>query len=111
MAQMSEIATQQSILLALGRRRNIKLTRINVIAGKMNGGRFVRSAPKGFPDIIGVLNTGRAVAIEVKSKAGKLTKEQQAFRETFERMNGLYILARTVEDAVSAVDEATIFAD
>lgn len=49
---------------------------------------------------------GRLVAIEVKSATGRLTREQQVFREVIEAFGGLYILARAVADAVGAVEAA-----
>lgn len=49
---------------------------------------------------------GRLVAIEVKSAAGRLTAEQQVFRRVIEAFGGLYILARSVADAVNAVEAA-----
>ena len=47
-------------------------------------------APKGLPDIGGVLNDGRAFFIEVKRPGGKVSPDQQAF---LDRANGLGALA------------------
>lgn len=87
----------------------------------------VRSAPTGFPDIIGVqrreveavkqvsqsvfnpveqrgkLVYGQAVAIEVKAVGGNQTVEQAAFEQAWTAMGGIYILARSVEDVLSVL--------
>ena len=41
---------------------------------------------------------GRIVCIEVKSAKGKLSPDQEAFKQNIEANGGIYILARSVED-------------
>jgi hypothetical protein len=41
---------------------------------------------------------GRIVCIEVKSAKGKLSPDQEAFKQNIEANGGIYLLARSVED-------------
>lgn len=88
----------KQILLALGSRPDLRVWRINVGAWKTEHG-FVRSAPKGTPDICGILTGGFALFIETKSATGRQSKEQKAFQAMVERFGGCYVLARSVEEA------------
>ena len=89
-----------------------------------DGRRTIRTAPTGFPDIIGVqrrmakvkrvinpdgfqpveqvidLVYGQAIAIETKTTRGVQTQEQRDFQADFEHKGGIYILARSVEDVL-----------
>jgi len=68
---------------------------------KANGGksrRFVHYAFPGCSDILGQLADGRFLAVECKSRRGRLTAEQATFLETVNRAGGLGIVARCVED-------------
>ncbi len=114
------------IRLAVGARPDFLLTRVNTgvyaVPGKPGaaGGR-VRSAPNGFPDLIGtqlrrimyrhIVNStfstyeedrwhyyGQAIAIETKAKRGEMSEAQLAWRAAFERVGGVYILARDVQE-------------
>jgi len=104
---MSEAATQAAIRLALGQRGDVMLFRINVgkfrpLHGDQN--RVIQSAPNGTPDLLGVVGpNGRALAIEVKSAKGRQREEQVAFQRAWESRGGLYILARSVDDVLSAL--------
>jgi len=75
--------------------------------------RFMRTAPKGFPDIIGVeKGTGRAFAIEVKRPAvvieGKKkhksypSKEQKEMLARFSSVGALALVAYSVDDVIDA---------
>jgi VRR-NUC domain len=52
----------------------------------------------GSADLIGLSNTGRFLAVECKSANGRLTKEQESFLATVRRLNGIGIVAKSVED-------------
>lgn len=102
----SESEIQSEIRLALGQRDDIMLFRINV--GKfrpLNGpqDRVIQSAPPGTPDLLGVINPGTALAIEVKDAKGKQRPEQVAFQKAWEARGGLYILARSVDDVLARI--------
>lgn len=129
----SEAIIQANIRLALGQRDDVMLFRINV--GKFrpihgDQSRVIQSAPKGTPDLLGVVSCtlpaalvqslrqevspetmlrlmdflgksrGRALAIEVKRATGRQSPEQAAFQKAWEARGGLYILARSVEDVL-----------
>jgi hypothetical protein len=65
-----------------------------------NEGRF-RALPKhsmkGIPDII-VIKTRRFIGVEVKSPTGKLSPEQETFRDKCIENGGEYIVARGIDD-------------
>ena len=62
----------------------------------------VRFSTPGAPDILGV-RRGRGFGIEVKTSTRRQSKEQRAFQRAFERAGGLYVLARSVGDALAAL--------
>lgn len=51
----------------------------------------------GVSDILGIFQ-GRPLAIEVKTKAGRLTENQKIFLQEWEENGGISILARSVKD-------------
>jgi len=55
--------------------------------------------PVGFSDLFGVTNTGKAVFIEVKSKRGKPTPEQEHFLINMLERSAYAGVARSIEDA------------
>lgn len=55
---------------------------------------------KGVPDIVGLLPRGRLFAVEVKTSAGKVKPEQQAFIDRINLEGGLAFVARSVEDVM-----------
>ena len=70
------------------------------------GVRRIRACPAGTPDIIGMIN-GRFVGIECKrAKGGKVLKSQEDCERNIKRGNGLYIIARSVEDVQDALTSA-----
>jgi hypothetical protein len=74
---------------------------------KANGGksrRFIRYAFPGCADILGQLVDGRFLAVEVKTRLGKATKEQQAFIASVNGARGLGVIARSVDDVKVALD-------
>ena len=103
---MKEAILQAEIRLALGRRMEIMMFRINV--GKFRpldgGARVIQSAPEGTPDLLGVIAPGRAFAIEVKAQRGKQRQVQAAWQVAWERRGGIYILARSLDDVYKGLD-------
>jgi hypothetical protein len=58
---------------------------------------------KGSSDLIGLRQpAGQLIAIECKAARGRQTKEQVAFQRMVERLGGLYVLARSVDDVRAA---------
>jgi hypothetical protein len=52
-------------------------------------------------DISGILHDGRRLEIECKSATGRQSPEQASFQAMIERFGGVYILARSAQDAVA----------
>jgi hypothetical protein len=96
------------ILLALGSRPDCRVFRNNV--GKLpdpRSGRWVTfGLAPGAPDIVCVLRGGRFMGIEVKTPTGRLRPEQEAFRDMLLNLGADYVVVRSVEDAVQAVEGA-----
>jgi len=65
-------------------------------------GHFIAFGLVGSADIIGVCR-GRAVAIEVKAGRDRQRPEQVAFQRAWERAGGLYVIARSIDDARAAL--------
>lgn len=129
---------QESKLLAdirlyLGERDDVLAVRINTgVFRAMHSAGVVRSAPTGHPDLVAcqrvqlnvsrVVNPdgfnphtrerqveiGRYVAIETKSAKGVLSQDQQNFRAAVERVGGLYIVARSLDDVIQALNKPII---
>ncbi|MCG6111537.1 MAG: VRR-NUC domain-containing protein [Paracoccus sp.] len=76
-------------------------------AGKVKTatGAFVSLGPPGISDIVGLLD-GRAVFIEVKTDSGQQRTAQAAFQKAIEKAGGLYIIARSPEEAIDQLDKA-----
>lgn len=67
------------------------------------GQRWIRSAPKGTPDILGFNGKGYFVAIELKVDP-RGEKEQDEFRERIELTeNGIYLKATSVEEVMEVL--------
>jgi hypothetical protein len=60
-----------------------------------NRGKF---SLKGVSDILGVMPDGRLLAIEVKTKTGRVSAEQNAFVKKITSRNGIGIIARSLDD-------------
>jgi len=81
--------------------------RTDVFAWRQNTGvsrRHIRFGRNGAADITGILRGGRRLEIETKTATGKQSDAQVEFQAEIERMGGLYILARSVEDVATALE-------
>jgi hypothetical protein len=56
----------------------------------------------GFADLI-VLSQGRVLFLEVKSKTGRLSPAQQAFRDAVQAQGFAWAVVRSVDDALAAL--------
>ena len=54
----------------------------------------------GSSDIIGITPDGRFLAVEVKTKTGRVSDEQQRFIDAVRRKGGVAGVARSVEEAL-----------
>jgi len=59
----------------------------------------------GSSDVIGLLPGGRFICVECKSKKGKLSEKQKEFLAEVEKLGGLAIVARSVDDVIKAVEK------
>jgi len=58
----------------------------------------------GSADILGVLPGGRFIAVECKSKKGKLSDKQELFLAEVEQLGGVAIVAKSVDDVIKGVE-------
>jgi hypothetical protein len=62
--------------------------------------RYIRAnTQKGMSDIMGILKDGRTLAIEVKSRTGRMRPGQEEFLQTIRQAGGVAGVCRSVEDA------------
>ena len=67
--------------------------------------RYVRAnTQRGMSDIMGVLRDGRTLAIEVKSRTGRMRPGQEEFLQTIRAAGGVAGVCRSVEDAVALLE-------
>jgi len=102
---MTEAQLVHVIQITFGARPGLRIWRNNTGATG-TGNSFVRFGLEGSADFLGILApTGRFLAIECKTLKGRQTEAQKAFQAMVERMGGLYVLARSVEDVEQALRE------
>ena len=65
--------------------------------------RWIQGAPPGAGDLSGILADGRRLEIEVKAQT-KQSEDQKAWQAMIERFGGVYILARSAEEAIASVE-------
>jgi hypothetical protein len=69
--------------------------------------RYIRAnTQKGMSDIMGVLRDGRTLAIEVKSRTGRMRPGQEEFLQTIRSAGGVAGVCRSVEDALKLLGDA-----
>lgn len=108
-----ETIIKNKILLALGREAGIYWNHPTGVAQAFDAPeRVVRFGLPGSPDIIGVspvtvtaemvgMTLGVAVGIEVKTSTGRQSEQQKKFESAFHRAGGVYIVARSVDEAIT----------
>ncbi len=102
---MTESEILSATLLALGQRPDLRIWRSNTGAAKTDTGRIVRFGVKGQADISGLLRgSGRRLELEIKTDTGRQRPEQIQFQKMIEAFGGLYILARSPDQAVYAIE-------
>lgn len=102
---MTESQLQDSIRLALGAVDGLVLFRNNIGMAERGGHkiRFGVGGPGG-ADLIG-LYRGRFVAVEIKTPTGRQTPEQRTFQQLVERLQGVYVVLRSVEEAWAWIND------
>jgi len=106
-----ESEVQRAVLDMLARHPRVAFAhRINsrvldvVDKRKPGNTRPMRTAPKGHPDIVGMLTDGRALYVECKrASGGRLTPEQADFLSRVANHGGVAIVARCVEDVLAQI--------
>lgn len=102
-----ESALMDQIRLALGSDAGVLLFRNNIGHAVMaHGGRvtFGVGGPGG-ADLIGILD-GRPLAMEIKTPSGRQSAEQRQFQQLWEARGGVYLMPRSVDDALAMVATA-----
>lgn len=95
-----EAAALREVLLTLHAHPAVAwCERMNSGAATM-GGRFVRFGWKGCPDVLGQLNDGRLLGVEVKAERGRLRPEQTLFLERIRSAGGVAFMARNCRDVL-----------
>lgn len=69
---------------------------------KTDRGVWVQLGPTGISDVVGAL-LGLSVFIEVKTATGTQRKGQKAFQQAVEKAGGLYLVARSPEEALAGL--------
>ena len=102
---MKENDIQREIRLALGKDPRVVLWRNNV--GFASDTRVRYGLAPGSADLVGLSNTGRFIAIEVKTPGGRgLSDEQRMWLDLVRRMGGVAGVARSVDEALALVEES-----
>lgn len=99
---MTESPILRDILCAVTAMPRAMFWRANVGMAVTQGGRVVKFNVKGTPDIIGCYR-GRAVGIETKSTTGRQRVEQRNFQTAWEKADGIYILANSLDVALKSL--------
>ena len=105
---MSETQLVRGIIGAL-QAKGVWCWRVNsgatVIKSAKYGDRFLSGAPKGSPDIMGIVpeSFGRLFGIEAKSPKGKQNPNQKAWEKRALEYGVAYGVARSISDALGHV--------
>ena len=94
---MTEHQIQNAILREFGTRSDLRIWRANTGVARFQN-RTVRFGVPGQADLTSILPDGRRLEIEVKSATGRQSTDQKNYQQMIERLNGVYILARSVAD-------------
>ncbi|HUT56499.1 MAG TPA: VRR-NUC domain-containing protein [Phycisphaerae bacterium] len=97
-----ERAVQKAVLLWL-RARGALVAVTDAGAAYRAGAFFGDAIPAGWPDVTGLLPDGRFIGVECKAPNGRQSPAQKAMEQEIRRRNGVYILARGVEDVQSEI--------
>lgn len=65
--------------------------------------RKVKGLPKGFSDLLFIGNNGKIAFIEVKTKTGRISPEQQNFLQIMQKLGYNAGVARSVSDAIKII--------
>ena len=98
---------QKAVQLRIGSRPDVRLWRHNTGKGWTDRGARISFGLAGSADLVGlVAPTGRFLGVEVRSAAGRQSPAQRTFQAMVAKFGGIYILARSPEDAERQLDAA-----
>jgi len=99
-----ERAVQRAILLWL--RANGHLVAVTDAGAAHKAGAYSGDTlPAGWPDITGLTPTGQFIGVECKSATGRQSPVQKQMEQSIRQRNGIYILARSIEDVQKELGE------
>lgn len=103
-----EAVLQQLVLARVNQIPGVKVWRFNVGAFRdPKSGRLYKFGVPGQADVGGIMEPGgRRLEIELKSRDGRQSADQKLWQADIERYGGLYILARTLREAMVPICEA-----
>lgn len=108
---MKERNIKADILVELSKYENIIVWNNPTGLFFTNNGIPVKVNIPGAADILGVID-GKFVAIETKTLTGRQRESQKAWEKNIvERGKGIYILARSVEDAINGLEKHNLIKD
>jgi len=100
------------ILCELSKNPNIRVWQNSTgVAKSLDDERFIKYGLNGSADILGIifrqdLNVGQFLALEIKTGSARQSKAQLNFEKMIKDRGGVYILARSVLDALRGVEAA-----
>ena len=99
---MKEKELQNEILRMFGTTPRLRIWRANTGVAQIDK-RFIRFGVPGQADLTGILPDGRRLEIEAKSPTGRQSDDQKNFQRMIEKFDGVYVLARSVDDVWNAL--------
>jgi hypothetical protein len=107
----TEAAVQAAVLHTLALDRRVAFAhRMNSgaawLPGKGGKLRPVRFGFDGCPDVLGMMKSGRLLAVEVKRPSGKPTPVQERFLELVRAHGGVAGVVRSVDDLLRLLEQA-----
>lgn len=63
---------------------------------------------KGVSDILGILDDGRFLAVEIKGPKGRMTPEQDSFQENIAKRGGVACCVHSLDELIADFHEAGI---
>lgn len=107
---MREQEIMNQIMLEVGRRPDVRLWRQNSgVARGLQSDTVIRMGVPGCGDLTGIVTVsgiGIRLEIEVKTQKGRQSEQQIKFGKMVADRGGIYILARSVDDAILQLEEA-----
>ena len=100
-----ERAVQKAVLRWL--RANGCLVTVTDAGAAYRAGAFSGDAvPAGWPDVTGLLPGGRFIGVECKAPKGRQSPAQKTMEQEIRNRNGIYIVARSIEDVQNGIANA-----